>query len=107
MAPEAELYLYKVGDLADLENAKDSCIHNGVDIISHSMSWLGTGIGDGKGIACEFVNDAADKGILWVNSAGNSAKSHYYQPWSDSDSDGVHNFKDSDEVLSFEAEEGD
>ena len=106
VAPEAELYLYKVGDLLDLENAKDLCINNGVDIISHSALWLGTGIGDGKGIACKIVDDAADKGILWVNAAGNSAKSHYYQPWSDSDSDGVHNFKDSDEVLSFEAEEG-
>ena len=63
VAPEAELYLYKVGDDVDLENAKDLCIQNGVDIISHSMSWLGTGIGDGKGRACEIVNDAADNGI--------------------------------------------
>ena len=106
VAPEAEFYLYKVRDLLDLENAKDRCIQNGVDIISHSMSSLGTGIGDGKGIACDIVNDAADKGILWVNSAGNSAKSHYYQPWSDSDSDGNHNFKDTDETLEFEAEKG-
>ena len=106
VASEAELYLYKVGDLLDLENAKDRCIQNGVNIISHSMSSLGTGIGDGKGIACDIVNDAADKGILWVNAAGNSAKSHYYQPWSDSDSDGNHNFKGTDETLEFEAEKG-
>ena len=26
LAQEAELYLYKVGDLVDLENAKDRCI---------------------------------------------------------------------------------
>ena len=106
MAQEAELYLHKVEDLVDLENAKDRCIQDGVDIISHSGLWLGTGIGDGKGIACDIVNDAADKGILWVNAAGNSAKSHYYQPWSDSDSDGYHNFKGEDETLAFEAEEG-
>ena len=106
MAQAAELYLYRVGDEVDLENAKDRCIQNGVDIISHSMSLLGTGIGDGKGIACDIVNDAADKGILWVNAAGNSAKSHYYQPWSDSDSDGNHNFKGTDETLEFEAEKG-
>ena len=106
VAQEAELTLLKVGDLIDLENAKDLCIREGIDIISHSMSWYGTGIGDGKGIACDIVDDAADNGILWVNAAGNSAKSHYYQPWSDSDSDDVHNFKDRDEVLSFEAEEG-
>ena len=106
VAPEAELYLYKVGDLVDLENAKDRSIRNEVDIISHSMGWLETGIGDGKGIACDIVNDAADKGVLWVNAAGNSARSHYYQPWSDSDSDGYHNFKGEDETLAFEAEKG-
>ena len=106
MAPEAELYLYKVGDLADLENAKDQCIRKGIDVISHSMGWNGTGIGDGRGEACDIVNDAADDGILWVNSAGNNAKSHYDGFWSDSDDDGWHNFSDEDEVLSFEAEAG-
>ena len=106
MAQEAELYLYKVGDLLDLENAKDRCIRNGIDIISHSMTWYGTGIGDGKGIACDIVNDAADNGILWINSASNSAKSHYYQPWSDRDSDSYHNFKGEDEALGFKAEKG-
>ena len=106
VAPEAELYLYKMGDLVDFENAKDHAIRDSIDVISHSGSWFGTGIGDGKGIACDIVNDAADKGILWVNAAGNSAKSHYYQPWSDSDSDGYHNFRGTDETLAFEAEKG-
>ena len=107
MAQEAELYLYKVGDLADLENAKDQCIRNGIDIINHSMGWFGTGIGDGRGAACDIVNDAADKGILWVNAAGNNAKSHYYGFWSDSDSDSYHNFDDKGELLWFEVKEGD
>ena len=107
MAQEAELYLYKVGDFVDLENAKDHCILNEVDIISHSLGWFGTGIGDGRGRGCDIVNDAADKGILWVNSAGNNAKSHYYGFWSDFDSDDWHNFSQEDEVLAFEAEEGD
>ena len=33
VAPEAELYLYKVRDLADFENAKDRAIRDGIDII--------------------------------------------------------------------------
>ena len=107
MAQEAELYLYKVGDIVDLEKAKDRCIRNDIDVISHSMSWFGTGIGDGRGRVCDIVNDAADKGILWVNAAGNYAKTHYYGFWSDSDSDGLHNFDDEDELLGFEVEEGD
>ena len=111
VAPEAELTLLKVGDLVDLENAKDICIQEGIDIINHSMGWFGTGIGDGRGRACDIVNDATDKGILWVNSAGNDAQSHYYGFWSDDDSDhdsnNWHNFSPEDEVLSFEAEKGD
>jgi len=106
VAPEAEFYIYKIGDLVDLENATERAIRDSIDVISHSMSWLGTGIGDGKGTACDIVNAAADNGILWVNAAGNSAKSHYYQPWSDSDDDGWHNFEGGDETLGFEAEEG-
>ena len=110
VAPEAELYLYKVGDLVGLEKAKDHCIQNGIDIINHSAGWFGTGIGDGRGEACNIVNDAADKGILWVNSAGNDAQSHYYGFWSDNDSNhdsnNWHNFSPENEVLSFEAKEG-
>ena len=107
VAFEAELYLYKVGDEVDLENAKDRAIRDGVDIISHSMGWFGFGIGDGRGEACDIVNDAADKGILWVNSAGNDAQSHYDGDWSDYDSDNWHNFSNEDEVLAFRAEKGD
>ena len=106
VAPEAEIYLYKVEDLVDLENATDSCIRNGIDIINHSMGWFGTGIGDGRGDACDIVNDAADKGILWVNSAGNDAQSHYYGFWFNSDDDSWHNFEGEKEGLNFEAEEG-
>ena len=61
----------------------------------------------GEEIACDIVNDAADNGILWVNSAGNNAQSHYYGFWSDFDSDDWHNFSNEDEVIAFEAEAGD
>ncbi|MYA21442.1 MAG: hypothetical protein F4Z30_01040, partial [Gemmatimonadetes bacterium] len=107
MAQEAELTLLKIGDLVDLENAKDFCIREGIDVINHSIGWFGTGIGDGRGTACDIVNDAAENGILWVNSAGNNAQSHYYGFWSDFDSDGWQNFSDEDEVLAFRAEKGD
>ena len=107
VAPEAEFYLYKVEDEVDLEDAKDRAIRDGIDIISHSMGWFGFGIGDGRGLACDIVNDAADNGILWVNSAGNDAQSHYYGDWFDSDDDGWHNFSGDDEVIAFEAERGD
>ena len=107
VAPEAEFYLYKVGDLLDFENAKDRAIRDDIDVISHSGGFLTDGFGDGRGFSCDIVNDAANKGILWVNAAGNHAKSHYSGVWSDSDDDGWHNFSGENEVISFEAEKGD
>ena len=55
------------------------------------------------------MNDAAENGILWVNAAGNATGSHYTGPWSDSDSDGWHNFADEndDELLNVQAAAGD
>ena len=109
VAPDAGLYLLKVDDLVGLENSKDLCIREGIDMVSHSLSWLGTGFGDGLGLACDIVNDAADNGILWVNAAGNSADSHYTGLWSDSDFDGWHNFanENDDELLNVQATAGD
>ena len=107
VAPEAELYLYKVGDIVDLENAKDRCIQNGVAIVNYSVTWVNEGFGDGRGIICDIVNDAADNGILWVNAVGNYAQQHYMGFWHDSDDDNRHNFADDDDMVSFVAEIGD
>ena len=107
VAPEAELYLYKVVDIVDLENAKDRCIQNGVAIVNYSATWVGEGFGDGRGLICDIVNDAADNGILWVNAVGNYAQKHYAGFWHDSDDDNRHNFADGDDMVSFVAEIGD
>ena len=104
MAPEAELYLYKVADEVDLENAKDRCIQNGVAIVSHSETWVNEGFGDGRGLICDIVNDAADNGILWVNAVGNYAQKHYAGFWHDSDADNRHNFAAGDDAVNFVAE---
>ena len=78
VAPQASLYLYKIEDFTDFENAKDACIANGVHIVNHSMGWFNTGgYYDGTGYVCAVADDAHDNGILWVNSAGNSAEDHY------------------------------
>jgi len=37
LVPQAEFYLYKISDGTDFENAKDSCISKGVDIVNHSI----------------------------------------------------------------------
>ena len=107
VAPEAELYLYKVEDIVDMENAKDRCIQNGVAIVNYSATWVSEGFGDGRGIICDIVNDAADNGILWVNAVGNYAHKHYAGFWHDSDADDRHNFAAGDDAVNFVAEIGD
>ncbi len=107
VAPEAELYLYKVADIVDMENAKDRCIQNGVAIVNYSATWVGEGFGDGRGIICDIVNDAADNGILWVNAVGNYAPKHYAGFWHDSDADNRHNFAAGDDAVNLVAEIGD
>ena len=101
VAPEAELYLYKVADIVDLENAKDRCIQNGVAIVNYSATWVGEGFGDGRGLICDIVNDAADNGILWVNAVGNYAQKHYAGFWRDSDDDNRHDFAAGDDMVNF------
>ena len=84
LAPQAEFYLYKISDATDLENATDSCISNGVDIVNHSMGWFNAlGYYDGTGAICSMVDNAISHGIVWVNSAGNSARHHYRAVFSD------------------------
>ena len=106
VAPEAELYLYKVVDIVDLENAKDRCIQNGVAIVNYSATWVNEGFGDGRGIICDLVNDAADNGILWVNAVGNYARKHYSGFWRDSDTDNRHDFAAGDDMVNFVDEIG-
>jgi hypothetical protein len=78
VAPLAALYLYKIANFTHFENAKDSCIANGIHIVNHSMGWFNTGgYYDGTGYACDVASDAIANNILWVNAAGNSAEDHY------------------------------
>ena len=105
IAPDAEYHLLRIEDLVDFENAKDYCLQNGVQVVSFSGLWPSTGYGDGEGLACDIVNDAADNGILWVNAAGNLAQRQLEKPWLDGDGDGWHDFGPGQEVLPLEETE--
>ena len=73
VAPQAQLYLFKVSDEIDISKAYDYCINNGIDIISSSIGTIGSGPGDGTGPIAQLCDDARDAGILVVNAAGNYA----------------------------------
>lgn len=106
MAPDAQLYLLKVGSEVGLGIAKDYCKTNGIRVINHSVAWLNVAFYDGTGTICNIANDAYAYGILWVNAAGNYAYSHYQATLTDTDNDTKHEFSGTDEALSLYASAG-
>ncbi len=103
MAPQAELFLMKIGDEVDLENAKDEAIRQGVKIINHSVGWFNTSFYDGTGIIADIANSARAAGILWVNAAGNYARRHYKGFFTDTNGNGWHEFASGDESININA----
>ncbi|UCF04570.1 MAG: S8 family serine peptidase [bacterium] len=97
MAPDVDLYLIRIGDESDLEDAKDYCITNGIDIINMSLGFYNLGGYNGIGPLCDIVNDAHAHDILFVKSAGNNQNYHYMDMFNDSDGNGWHNFSGADE----------
>ncbi|MDD5174140.1 MAG: S8 family serine peptidase [Candidatus Omnitrophica bacterium] len=73
MAPDAELYLLKIYDEADIYSAADYCKSNGIDIVSMSIGTFGTGPGNGTGSMDEICDDLKASGILIIAAAGNEA----------------------------------
>ncbi|NOZ48596.1 MAG: S8 family serine peptidase [Chloroflexi bacterium] len=105
-APGATLHLYAFDTDVELANAVDAAIQAGVDVIVHSISWFNTGPGDGTGALADIVHTATAAGILWVNSAGNQAQSHYRGRFL-GDGDLFHNFTAADETNDVTLNTGD
>ncbi|MBI4288416.1 MAG: S8 family serine peptidase, partial [Chloroflexi bacterium] len=106
IAPGAQLYLVNFNTSVELGNAVDWLIAQNVNIISHSIGWYGAGPGDGTGPINDIVTKATNAGILWVNSAGNSAQEHWGGSWLDTDGDGWLEFQGTDEGQTFTAYAG-
>lgn len=90
-APDAELLLLCVDNEVGLDAAEKYAKSHGASIITMSLSWYGTWSGDGKGptgTPDATVADARAAGILWVNSAGNDAVSHWSGTYLDANGDG-------------------
>lgn len=92
MAPDAELYLARIGTSLQLEQAVNDMIAAGVKVINHSVAWFGAAFYDGTGILCDIVNTAEVNGVQWVNAVGNSRNRHYLDTFTDADNDLRHEF---------------
>lgn len=99
IAPDAELFFawYDGSDAAEGE-AVDWLLSQDVHIISHSAGGI-VGPRDGTERQAQLVDSVAAQGILWVNSSGNEAQSHYRAPFTDSDGDGLHEFAPGRELM--------
>ena len=106
MAPGADLYLMKISSSTDLENARDTCVARGIDVINHSMGWFGVP-GDGTGIIGSIADSAYRAGILWVNSSGNHAWRHNGGVFTDTDADSWNEFSPGNEGIEVSASAGD
>lgn len=99
MAPDAELFLaWYDGSDAAMGEAVDWLMSQNVDIITHSAGWLVTPR-DGTSWDSTLVDSLAEQGVLWVNSAGNEAESHYRETFHDADGDGFHDFANGENRL--------
>ena len=96
IAPQAEYYIADPGTYDDLLSTVNWMVSQGVDVINMSLGWTFNGPGDGttpySNAPLKSVDAAVTGGIIWVNSAGNSAKDSWRGAFSDSDSDGIHQF---------------
>ena len=99
--PEASLYIANPKSHADMRDAVDWMISEGVSVINASISWTFDGPGDGTSpYATGLVNTvdrAVEAGIVWVSSAGNSAQHTWFGSYSNPDSDRWANFLGSGE----------
>ena len=109
LAPEAELHLICIEDAVDMAAATDYAIANGIQIVNQSGGFINTSRGDGSGgpdTPDGIVARARAAGILWVASAGNSAKYHWSGSFVDADGDGVGEFAGGDETNDFSTRAG-
>jgi hypothetical protein len=93
MAPGAQLYLATVNTVTDLQAAVNYFHTQGVAIISRSQTAQYDGPGNGTGPIATVINNAVADGIVWFNSAGNTASdgsvpgSYWRGGWNDTDGD--------------------
>ena len=108
IAPDAQLYIADAGTPGDLLRTVRWMIHEGVEVINMSMSFLWDGPGDGTSQSSisplKTVDLAVENGVVWVNSAGNENQRTWYGQFNDSDGDDWHEFTARDELNSFMGE---
>ncbi|NNE10963.1 MAG: S8 family serine peptidase, partial [Ilumatobacter sp.] len=79
VAPGVSIVVAQATTISDYRLVLDFFEMHDVAIISRSLGSRYDGPGDGRGPLDDLVAEAADRGMLWVNSAGNNARDSYYR----------------------------
>jgi len=77
MAASATFYFVNYGTDTEYYNAVDYLESEGINVVSHSISWFQSGPYDGTSDISQRIDTARSNGIFWANSAGNRAKQHW------------------------------
>ena len=104
VAPKAELYLYTFAAEVEFLDAMDYAMEQEVDLITMSAGWVNYPT-DGTSAMTKKVEQAINRGIPFVVSAGNYAETHWEGKYVDFDGNGWHEFAPSDEGISVVATE--
>ena len=72
-----DLHLFQALGYTNLETAVETLILENFDLVLYSQVWEYGGFGEGQGFINALVSRATSRGILWMNAAGNFAKSTF------------------------------
>ena len=101
LVPDAQLYLICIDTDVSLAAAEAYAKANGVRVVNLSGGFYNTWRGDGLGPAGTpdaIAADARANGILWINAAGNDARSHWSGVFTSADRDPFNDFAPGDEL---------
>jgi len=100
VAPGADLIFLTILTQSDFFEAVTWCIENEVSVVNMSLGFV-AGPRDGSSTISAEVDRASQAGIVWINSAGNEAASHWGGDWVDADADSYLDFAPGLEVVGF------
>lgn len=100
-----EMHLYSAFGYSNLEAAVKDVAANGFDIVLYSQVWEYGGNGDGRGFINKLINQALDKGIIWINAAGNFGDGTY-RTWIEDSKDDWVRLPGPNDTVRFRCEKG-
>ena len=111
IAPKVSLYIANPVSRGDLRQTVAWMVSEGVLVINESLRWLFDGPGDGTSpfgdSPLNTVDRAVDGGAVWVNSAGNLARTTWFGDYVDTDEDDFVSFAEPEvEFVRLDVKEG-